>query len=170
MLSGLITSVIEHFVNHISRIKHTFLGVILIKEYSIQISTNIYVPEDLTKNCALYPNPVFETYRDCDEEFMRNIVSSLDPPDLVPVWLAKNFTNVTSKITMKHLGKTVAMYAIVTSLSQAMAHISTCLTALNCPTAPCLAPQHTWKLNIYLTELRAVIFPPFLSVSRARCW
>ena len=69
------------------------------------MSNTVFVTEDLTKNCALYPNLVFESYRDCDEDFMQNFVSSFDPPDLVPVWLAESFENVTRKITMKQSGK-----------------------------------------------------------------
>ena len=80
------------------------LGENLFKEYTIQISNNIFVPEDKTKNCAVYPNRVFESYRDCDEKFLQNFVSSFDPPDLVPVWLAESFGNVTRNITMKHFG------------------------------------------------------------------
>ena len=86
----------------------------LFREYTVKISNNIFVPEDLTKNCAVYPNPVFESYRDCDEESMRNCVSTFDPPDLVPVWLAESFENVTRKTTM-HLGKTVSNYGTVTT-------------------------------------------------------
>ena len=75
------------------------------KDYTIQISKNVFVPEDPSNNCVVYPNPEFKSYRDCDEDFMLNFVSSFDPPDLVPVWLAQKFENVTTKRTMKHLGK-----------------------------------------------------------------
>ena len=85
----------------------------MFREYTVKISRNIFVPEDQTKNCAVYPNPVFESYSDCDEEFMRNVIASFDPPDLVPVWLAENFENVTRKTNM-HLGKTVYKYDTVT--------------------------------------------------------
>ena len=86
----------------------------MFREYTVKISKNMFVPEDLTKNCAVYPNTVFESYRDCDEEFMRNFVSTFDPPDLVPVWLAESLENVTRKTTM-HLGKTVPKYDTVTT-------------------------------------------------------
>ena len=58
---------------------------------------------------------MFESYRDCDEEFIRNVISSFDPPDLVPVWLTESFENVTRKTIMKHLGKTVSRYYTVTT-------------------------------------------------------
>ena len=115
---------------------------------------------------------MFESYRDCDEEFMRNFVSSFDPPDLVPVWLTQSFEDVTSKITMRHLGKTVSRYNTVTSWPQATALLcpmETCLTAPNSPTVPCPALQLTRILNIFMKHLNLLMFPPFLWPSAARC-
>ena len=74
------------------------------KDYVTQISSNEYIEEDTTKSCAVYPKSVFASYKDCDEHFMKNILSTFDPPNLVPVWLTDNMENVTSKMTMRHLG------------------------------------------------------------------
>jgi hypothetical protein len=57
---------------------------------------------------------VFESYRDCDEGFMMNVISSFGPSDLVLVGHAESFENVTRNTTM-HLGKTVSMYGTVTT-------------------------------------------------------
>ena len=89
-----------------------FAGIPCYKQYSVQISNTIFVDEDPTKNCADYPNPLFESYRDCDEEEMRKFVSSFDPPGLVPVWLSGSFENVTSMLTMSNFGKNVYIFII----------------------------------------------------------
>ena len=52
---------------------------------------NIFVEEDISKNCVEYPHGKHDTYNDCDEDF---VVSNL-PPDLVPIW----FTNNTDEVT-----------------------------------------------------------------------
>ena len=150
-----------------------FLGVSFFRDYTIQISNNEFIPEDLTKNCALYPNTVFESYRECDEKFMQNIISSFDPPDLVPVWIAETFENVTQKKTMNRLGKNVARSDTVIICFQVQPQVwpsVTWLSVISSLTVPCLAQQPARKQSIFLIDLMTVISPHLLSPSRARCW
>ena len=50
-------------------------------KYALRISENVFVEEDLSKNCRVYPNEEFESYQACDDQFMKvtktNIISSL---------------------------------------------------------------------------------------------
>ena len=47
--------------------------------------------EDKSKNCVNYPHEKYETYSDCEDDF----VASNLPPGIVPIW----FTNNTDEVT-----------------------------------------------------------------------
>ena len=69
------------------------------KKYSVEISKNIFVEDDLSKNCLKYPNKNFASYNDCDERYMKNIC---EQEGLLPIWLTNDFEKVTKqKILMK---------------------------------------------------------------------
>ena len=42
-----------------------------IKKYAMEISENVFVEEDPTKSCRVYPNEEFESYCACDDQFMK---------------------------------------------------------------------------------------------------
>jgi hypothetical protein len=67
--------------------------------YTLQINKNIFVEEDSSKNCRNYPNPDFASYKECDDQWMKNIMSNL-APGLVPIWLADNMEEVTTNMTV----------------------------------------------------------------------
>ena len=108
---------------------------------------NAFVEADITKNCVVYPNDDFQSYKDCDNLFMKNVVSSFDPPTLVPVWLTNTLENVTREMTMKHLGETVTNKSNFPP--QALTHLQlTTMTygmGLNSPTVLFLAQPPTLK-------------------------
>ena len=52
---------------------------------------HIYSPEDQSLNCANYPTTSFESYAECDEQFVRNTL----PEDLVPFWSVSIFNLAT---------------------------------------------------------------------------
>ena len=60
-------------------------------KYALKISENVFVEEDLSKNCRVYPNEEFESYRACDDQFMKvtkpNIIS------LYPSMKKRNYCN-----------------------------------------------------------------------------
>ena len=45
-------------------------------------------PIDITSNCVNYPTEQFESYKDCDEDFMRRTL----PDGLVPFWMVDNIS------------------------------------------------------------------------------
>jgi hypothetical protein len=63
--------------------------------YVVEMNKNVYVEEDPNINCRNYPNSDFASYRDCDDQYMREYVASHDP-GLVPIWLADDMKKVTS--------------------------------------------------------------------------
>ena len=60
--------------------------------YIMKIKENVFVEEDKTKNCRNYPNLDFESYNDCDFQYMRSKVKEMM---LMPPWLTDDLDNVT---------------------------------------------------------------------------
>ena len=75
------------------------------KDYVLQIKENVFIEKDPTKNCRNYPNPDFASYKDCDDQFMKDFVSTFDPPDMVPVWLAEDLDKVSSHADLVNFGE-----------------------------------------------------------------
>ena len=65
------------------------------RKYAVEISKNVFLEEDTSKNCRSYPNPDFASYMECDEHYMRNICDSLN---VAPVWLYDDYEKVTKRI------------------------------------------------------------------------
>ena len=89
--------------------------------YAVKLRENIFVEEDLSKNCVEYPHEKHETYNDCDEEF----VASNLPPGLVPIWLTNNTEEVTSLLNQTRLSDSEIYYKLHNGLQKS-----------NCP-VPC---------------------------------
>ena len=58
----------------------------------MKLKENVFVEEDISKNCVDYPHGKYETYNDCDEDF----VASNLPLGLLPIWFTNNTEDVTS--------------------------------------------------------------------------
>ena len=61
----------------------------------IRVSQNIFIEEDESKKCRNYPNSNFDSYRDCDEQFLYREIKS--KYNVVPFWTAYDLNEVTSK-------------------------------------------------------------------------
>ena len=72
--------------------------------YGIEIRESEFVEDDPSKNCRVYPNKDFQSYREYDDQFMKDYVSKLDPP-ITPVWLTDDANQVTTLAVMKSFGK-----------------------------------------------------------------
>ena len=57
------------------------------KKYLVEFKQTKYIEEDKSKGCVNYPQNNFESYNDCDEAFMRNVLKSQYPADFLPFWL-----------------------------------------------------------------------------------
>ena len=69
-----------------------------VSSFIVKIKKNVFVEEDRTKNCRNYPNHDFDSYKDCDFQFMKNKVKEIAPGmNLMPPWLTDDLNNVTSK-------------------------------------------------------------------------
>ena len=71
------------------------------RKYAVEISKNVYLEEDTSKNCRDYPNSEFASYMDCDEQHMKNNCKRMN---LAPIWLYDNFSEVTKITILNHSG------------------------------------------------------------------
>ena len=81
---------------------HICLGKNVQRDYVIKLKENIFVEEDLSKNCVNYPHGKYESYKACDDAFL---ISAL-PPGLVPIWSVDTMENVTTKLYIEELPNT----------------------------------------------------------------
>ena len=63
--------------------------------YMVEISRNVFVKEDPSKRCTEYPTDTFESYKECDDHFMRQLLEDISP-DLLPVWLTDDPDSATT--------------------------------------------------------------------------
>ena len=119
--------------------------------YMVEISKNVFVPEDPSKRCTNYPTDVFQSYKECDNRFMSNLLSRVSP-DLVPIWLTDDMDNVSSLLvdTNGEFGrcKCCPTRFIFTQVSS-----MTCLTEVKVRNAFCLVSQRTQKPS-FLTNMQ----------------
>ena len=64
----------------------------------LEISKNIYLEEDLKKNCRDYPNTDFESFNACDEFYIQQIFNAYFPPGFMPVWFTNNLSIVSTHV------------------------------------------------------------------------
>ena len=90
----------RHFLSHRDLFHNSFLstGDPLVadpgymKKYGIEISENVFVEEDTSKHCREYPNEEYESFADCDNEYVRNVCKK---HNINPIWLTNDFEKVT---------------------------------------------------------------------------
>ena len=70
----------------------------------VDISQSVFVEDDPSKECRVYPNKEHRSYRECDDQFMKDLVSTFDPP-ITPVWLTDDVNKVTTFALKKNFGK-----------------------------------------------------------------
>ena len=67
-------------------------------KYGFEISENIFVEHDPSKNCQVYPTSQFETFGDCDYQYM---VDLCEKAEVTPIWLEDDFENVSKYFTFQ---------------------------------------------------------------------
>ena len=67
------------------------------KKYVVEISETVYVEDDPTKNCRAYPTTRFETFGDCDNQYMLEMCKKAG---VTPLWVADDFSNVSKYFTL----------------------------------------------------------------------
>ena len=68
-------------------------------DFVIKLKENIYVEEDISKNCVKYPHGDYENYNACDEAFLASVI----PPGLVPIWTGEWIGNATTNLFIENI-------------------------------------------------------------------
>ena len=70
------------------------------RSYSIAFTKTEFVEKDTTKNCKIYPNEDFESYKECDDEFIKEAYKEFN--GTLPAWMNLSQSNVQSEINIKN--------------------------------------------------------------------
>ena len=62
------------------------------------ISQEEYSPEDPANPCVNYPTEEYESYADCDDQFVRSFL----PPGLKPFWTVDNISEATDAYYLEY--------------------------------------------------------------------
>ena len=64
----------------------------------VKIKKNVFVEEDPRKTCRNYPNTEFQSYAECDDQYMRDKIEEVAPGlNLTPPWLTRDLDKVTTE-------------------------------------------------------------------------
>ena len=64
-------------------------------DYVLELQQNIFVRDDLSKNCVDYPTKRYESYNDCDKDFVLTTLAEHYGQDFLPIWATFHLENVT---------------------------------------------------------------------------
>ena len=63
--------------------------------YTVKLFEEVFMKEDLTKNCTEYPNDQYDSYNDCDLHFGLTRLAQEVGPGFLPLWASTNVSSVT---------------------------------------------------------------------------
>ena len=64
--------------------------------FRVKIKKRVLIEGEPGTTCRNYPNSDFESYRECDDKYMKNRVDMI-APGLMPVWMTEDLSKVTTK-------------------------------------------------------------------------
>ena len=79
-----------------SIIGNQFKGFTKNMRIALRVTQNKYPEEDKTNPCSEYPNEEFQSYRECDEDFVYKEIKN--KYQLMPFWAANDFIEVSSQV------------------------------------------------------------------------
>ena len=63
------------------------------RAYMVDISQRVFVEQDPANGCRDYPNLEYLSYEECDDQFLRMLMSGL-----TPVWMTEDFDQVSTQV------------------------------------------------------------------------
>ena len=89
--------ILEHSVNYISGEKVTFENRNKTTEaqFIIKLEQDVFVEEDVTKHCSVYPTSQYSSYSECDRQSGLAELAKGSGPGFMPLWAAKNISQAT---------------------------------------------------------------------------
>ena len=92
--------IVDHSLNHQGvRITSNNLDKQTNKMYSVELIKEVYVEDDMSKNCYDYDADPHYDYNKCDTKYGLNIESKMFGPNFKPLWAMDNLSLVTSEPT-----------------------------------------------------------------------
>ena len=73
--------------------------------FRVKIKKGVLIEGEPGRTCRNYPNSEFKSYKECDDEFMKRRVGEI-APGLMPVWMTKDLSKVTTKPVVATLNDT----------------------------------------------------------------
>ena len=72
----------------------------LYKYYAVKFHQDIFVEADPAKECLNYPNIRYESYAECDNNFVLRFLQDNFPAQFLPIWAVDEPENVTQLINL----------------------------------------------------------------------
>ena len=69
----------------------------LLWSFKSELTQEIFVEADESKECKNYPNSDYSSYNKCDQEYIRRKISAFIGPSFTPLWAATGDSNATEK-------------------------------------------------------------------------
>ena len=66
-----------------------------VRNFRVKIKKRVQIEGEPGNTCHNYPNSDFESYRECDQQFMKTTVDKI-APGVMPLWMTEDLSKVTS--------------------------------------------------------------------------
>ena len=98
-LQGQSESVIKEYIIALRQAFNIANNIVIILQIFFVVRQKHNSPADQTSNCVNYPTEEYDSYADCDEDFVRKSL----PVGLVPFWSVSNLSSASDNYSMSHL-------------------------------------------------------------------
>ena len=75
-------------------IEHNNLAIPVIKRFSLRLTQTLDSEDQIDMNCTNYPNDKFSSFKECDENYVLNILNNTFD-GIVPFWATRDLGKVT---------------------------------------------------------------------------
>ena len=84
----------------------------LTHEYYLDFYKEIFNEEDKNRNCKNYPFKTHKTYKECDKNFIREVLDEYGLKNITPIWATDNMDEVTEQWSVGEKGnKLLGLFA-----------------------------------------------------------
>ena len=66
-----------------------------LRAFRVKIKKRVFIEGEPGNSCRNYPNSDYESYRECDDKYMKDRVDEI-APGLMPVWMTDDLSKVTT--------------------------------------------------------------------------
>ena len=70
----------------------------IVKYFAVKFHQDVFVEDDKSRSCQIYPTEKYETYDECDSDFVLKKLRALFPANFTPIWAVDDINQVTQWI------------------------------------------------------------------------